>query len=170
VQTGRNYFKLCDMHASLNLRSCCVAVALALTLLDAPKGFAQGTAFSYQGQLMNNGAPATGNFDITFTLFPTNQGGSAVTGSVTNFDTAVSGGLFLCRWILGKFSAAQIIGWKLRCAPAGTAVLQHWLRASSSTQSLTPSIRPMPATPRRLRQFRRAESSGRSSRRTCPRT
>ena len=30
---------------------------------------AQGTAFTYQGQLQNNGSPASGTYNLTFTLF-----------------------------------------------------------------------------------------------------
>lgn len=55
---------------------------------------AQGTAFTYQGQLANNGLPANGSFDLTFTLFATNSAGSPFAGPVTNSATAVSNGLF----------------------------------------------------------------------------
>ena len=34
---------------------------------------AQGTAFTYQGQLQNNGSPASGAYDFTFALFTTND-------------------------------------------------------------------------------------------------
>ena len=34
--------------------------------------FAQGTAFSYQGQLQINGAPANGSYDLELTLFISN--------------------------------------------------------------------------------------------------
>jgi hypothetical protein len=56
--------------------------------------FAQGTAFTYQGQLQNNGALANGNFDLKFTLFKTNITGAAVAGPVTNSDVGISNGLF----------------------------------------------------------------------------
>lgn len=55
---------------------------------------AQGTAFNYQGHLNDGGAPATGSYDLTFTLFVTNNGGVAVAGPLTNSATAVSNGLF----------------------------------------------------------------------------
>lgn len=55
---------------------------------------AQGTAFTYQGQLQNNGAPAGGTYNLTFTLFTTNTGGTAVAGPVTNSAIAVTNGLF----------------------------------------------------------------------------
>ncbi|HTV41109.1 MAG TPA: hypothetical protein VMF08_11075 [Candidatus Sulfotelmatobacter sp.] len=55
---------------------------------------AQGTAFAYQGRLENNGTPANGNYDLTFTLYATNVGGTAVAGPVTESDTSVTNGLF----------------------------------------------------------------------------
>jgi hypothetical protein len=55
---------------------------------------AQGTAFTYQGQLQNNGALANGSFDLTFTLFNTNTSGAAVAGPVTNSGVVISNGLF----------------------------------------------------------------------------
>jgi hypothetical protein len=55
---------------------------------------AQGTAFTYQGQLDAAGTPANGSYDLTFTLFSAGSGGSAVAGPLTNSATAVSNGLF----------------------------------------------------------------------------
>jgi lysophospholipase L1-like esterase len=55
---------------------------------------AQGTAFSYQGRLNDNNAPANGAYDLTFTLYATNTGGVSVAGPVTNTATAVTNGLF----------------------------------------------------------------------------
>ena len=56
---------------------------------------AQGTAFLYQGSLSDGGQPATGSYDLTFTLFSTNNGGTAVAGPITNSATAVTNGLFM---------------------------------------------------------------------------
>jgi hypothetical protein len=55
---------------------------------------AQGTAFTYQGRLDDNGTLANGSYDIQFALYATNVTGSAVAGPVTNSATAVSNGLF----------------------------------------------------------------------------
>ncbi len=55
---------------------------------------AQGTAFTYQGRLSDNGAPANGSYDLQFTVFGALSGGSPVAGSITNSATAVSNGLF----------------------------------------------------------------------------
>ena len=76
-----------------------LAAFAALTLLSTinyqlSTCFAQGTAFTYQGQLQNNGVLANGTFNLKFTLFDTNVTGTAVAGPVTNSDVAVSNGLF----------------------------------------------------------------------------
>lgn len=72
---------------------------LALTLLCAfnsplSTAFAQGTAFTYQGQLQNDGSPANGSYDLTFTLYDVSNGGSSVSGPLTNSAVAVTNGLF----------------------------------------------------------------------------
>jgi hypothetical protein len=54
----------------------------------------QGTAFTYQGYLNNNGAPANGLYDLSFLLFTTNSGGGFVAGPLTNIATGVTNGLF----------------------------------------------------------------------------
>jgi trimeric autotransporter adhesin len=56
--------------------------------------FAQGTAFTYQGQLQNNGSPANGSYNLTFSLFNNSAGGTAVAGPVNTNGILVSNGLF----------------------------------------------------------------------------
>ena len=55
---------------------------------------AQGTAFTYQGQLQNNGSPASGTYNLTFTLFTTNIRAVAIAVPVTNNAVFVTNGLF----------------------------------------------------------------------------
>jgi hypothetical protein len=55
---------------------------------------AQSTAFTYQGRLNNGTNPANGNYDLTFSLFTTGSGGSAVAGPVTTNGVIVTNGLF----------------------------------------------------------------------------
>jgi hypothetical protein len=52
------------------------------------------TAFTYQGQLTDNGSPANGNYDLTFQLFDAATNGDAVGPILTNSATPVSNGLF----------------------------------------------------------------------------
>jgi hypothetical protein len=64
--------------------------------------FAQSTAFTYQGQLLNSNSPANGSYDLKFALFNTNSSGSAVAGPLTNSATAVTNGLFITTMDFGK--------------------------------------------------------------------
>ena len=71
-------------------------VVLVLTILDfrISIGLAQGTAFTYQGQLTENGGPARGTYDLRFTLHDLPAGGSVLRGPVTFSPTVVNEGLF----------------------------------------------------------------------------
>jgi hypothetical protein len=53
-----------------------------------------GTAFTYQGRLVDNGSPANGNYDLRFTLYNALSGGSTIGVPITSAPTAVSNGLF----------------------------------------------------------------------------
>ena len=44
--------------------------------------FAQGTAFTYQGRLTENGAPPSGAYDLQFSLCKNSDGGGLVAGPV----------------------------------------------------------------------------------------
>jgi hypothetical protein len=70
-------------------------LALVITL-SAGVGWAQGTAFTYQGRLNSSpdGSGSSGHFDFAFALYGTNSGGSMYAGPVTNFGVGVSNGLF----------------------------------------------------------------------------
>jgi hypothetical protein len=68
-------------------------IALAL-LAGVHQAAAQGTAFTYQGQLHNNGSPASGTYNLTFSLFNTNATGVPVAGPVTNNAVIITNGLF----------------------------------------------------------------------------
>jgi hypothetical protein len=55
---------------------------------------AQGTAFTYQGQLINGTNPATGNYDFRLQLYDAGTGGNLLAGPVTNVAVGVTNGLF----------------------------------------------------------------------------
>jgi len=74
-----------------NLQSLLLVLAGFASLHQAA---AQGTAFTYQGQLQNNGSPASGIYNLTFSLFNTNATGSAIAGPVTNNGVLATNGLF----------------------------------------------------------------------------
>src|SRR5262245_35912047 len=75
---------------------------LVLALLGAvASGQAQGTAFLYQGRLQQNGTPATGLFDLRFTIYDASGGVGVIAGPVTQNAIGVSNGLFTATLDLG---------------------------------------------------------------------
>ena len=77
--------------------SCAAWVMLALlsTLnFQLSTAHAQGTAFTYQGRLNNGTNPATGIFDLRFTVYDAMSGGSVAGSALTNAATPVTNGLF----------------------------------------------------------------------------
>jgi len=66
---------------------------LAGLVLAIPHARAQGTAFTYNGRLNVNGTPATGSYDLSFTLYNAATNGT-VFGALTNAATPVTNGLF----------------------------------------------------------------------------
>jgi len=68
---------------------------LILALLCFPMfGRAQGTAFSYQGHLLDNAVAANGNYDFIFALFDAEANGNQIGLDVTLDNTLVANGLF----------------------------------------------------------------------------
>jgi hypothetical protein len=76
----RKQFKLLSLMA--------LAMALSRSLM------AQGTAFTYQGILNNNGVPANGLYDIQFGAYDDPTTGNLQGGLITNTGVSVSNGLF----------------------------------------------------------------------------
>ncbi len=73
-----------------------VSTLLAFFVLNSSllKAHAQGTAFAYQGQLQNNGSPASGTYNLQFTLYTNATTGTSVAGPVTTNGVVISNGLF----------------------------------------------------------------------------
>ena len=76
-----------------------VKCAAALLVLLANFNFqlsspAQGTAFTYQCRLSDGVNPASGNYDLRFTIYDSPTGGIIAGGPLTNAPTGVSNGLF----------------------------------------------------------------------------
>ena len=69
-------------------------IALLSAVNLQPSTFAQGTAFTYQGQLSDNGTPANGSYDLTFAVFDALTMGTQVSATLTMAATSVSNGLF----------------------------------------------------------------------------
>ena len=73
----------------MRLFLCGLTLAAQATIASA-----QGTAFTYQGQLSNGGTAANGLYELTFTLYGASSGGSPLAATVTNSATPVTNGLF----------------------------------------------------------------------------
>jgi hypothetical protein len=55
---------------------------------------AQGTAFIYQGHLLDNGQPASGIYDLRFAIYDSTTNGNLIAEPMTNTAVGVSNGLF----------------------------------------------------------------------------
>ncbi|HWN94849.1 MAG TPA: tail fiber domain-containing protein [Methylomirabilota bacterium] len=55
---------------------------------------AQTTAFTYQGRLNGNGVPASGTYDLQFTVYDSSGGATIVAGPLTSSALGISNGLF----------------------------------------------------------------------------
>ena len=70
-----------------------------------------GTAFTYQGQLNDDGVPAHGSYDLEFTLYDEGSGGSAVAGPLTNSLVALSSGRFTVTLDFGEGAFSGDVRW-----------------------------------------------------------
>ena len=69
-------------------------LALLSTLNCALSALPLGTAFTYQGRLSDATNAAKGNYDFRFALYDVSDGGSPITGMLTNALAGVSNGYF----------------------------------------------------------------------------
>jgi len=88
-----------------------VLLALATLNSQLSTARAQGTAFTYQGRLNSGGSPASGSYNLTFALFATNSGGTAIAGSVTNNAVSVTNGLFTVQIDFGSGVFTGLTNW-----------------------------------------------------------
>jgi hypothetical protein len=79
----------------MNKTISCAGAALCSLFIVINSVFAQGTAFTYQGQLIAGGGPASGSYDFTFALFNNSSTNTGQVGNtLTNLDVGVTNGLF----------------------------------------------------------------------------
>ena len=69
-------------------------IAAALVFIFVAGAFAQTTAFTYQGKLLESGNPANGQRDFQFKLFDALNGGAQQGATLTLNSVAVSNGIF----------------------------------------------------------------------------
>ena len=77
------------MKTKLKPHLVCLAVLCAANFAHG-----QGTAFTYQGRLNDGANPASGSYDLKFTIFNVDTGGVQVLDPLTNSAVGVSNGLF----------------------------------------------------------------------------
>ena len=113
-----------------------------LLLLLAPAALAQDSTFTYQGQLDNNGSPASGSFDFEFRLFDADSGGSLEAGPVSVEDLTVSDGLFAAEIDFGS----SVFG-------SGDVWLEIGVREGASTAAFSTLEPRQPVTPTPLAHY-----------------
>lgn len=83
------------MKTKLQRRSLAMpALFLAMLIDPLATARAQGTTFTYQGQLRESANPASGKYDLRFVLYDALTGGTPQGGALTNTAITVSNGLF----------------------------------------------------------------------------
>src|SRR5437763_1333787 len=75
------------------------------------RALAQGTAFTYQGQLNTNGQPANGNYDFQFHLYDAPTSGNQMPVVPTSPNVAVSNGLFTTGMDFGSNVFTGTVNW-----------------------------------------------------------
>jgi hypothetical protein len=98
------------------------ALLIALPYANTTTHAAQSTAFTYQGNLSASGHPASGSFDLTFTLFNAATNGTSIGTPISVSQFPVVAGLFTIDLDFpGAFTGQQL-----------------WLEVSVGGQALTP--------------------------------
>jgi hypothetical protein len=113
-------------------RPCLLAL---LTLFCQSVTFAQGTAFTYQGRLTANGAPASGIYDFRFALYGVAAGGAPIGGPLTNSAMTVTAGVFMVTLDFGAAFDGNPRWLDISVRTNGTPTFS----ALTPRQSLTPS-------------------------------
>ncbi len=98
---------------------------------------ALGTAFTYQGRLVENGVPANGDYDFIFTLYDSPQMGSGTQIGSTILDTiTVSDGWFTAQLDFGDVYDGTALWMEVSVRPVGS--LEDYTTLSPR-QALTPT-------------------------------
>jgi hypothetical protein len=129
-----------DLRRATALRAIAFAVCLSCSAAAIAQTSPQLPDFTYQGRLTQSGAPANGNFDLTFALFDQATGGSQVGATITQNDFPVVDGIFsLSLGFPGAFTGTQLY---LQVTVEGTPLLPRQAVATApvSQFSLSGSI------------------------------
>ena len=96
---------------------------------------AQGTAFTYQGRLQNNGSPANGFYDFQFVLSNAPSGGRQIGYTVTETGIGVTNGLFTATLDFGEVFSGSALYLGVSVCSNGVGNYQNL----SPLQELTPT-------------------------------
>jgi len=111
---------------------------------------AQSTAFTYQGRLSDDGAPADGLHDMQFRLFDALAGGAQVGATACVDNVGVVDGVFTVALDFGGQFAGQERFLEIDVRPDTgldcSAVTGQWLRDGSTSNELTTEERTSSAT------------------------
>jgi hypothetical protein len=83
-------------NSAMKQKASAILCTLFAIIINSTSLHAQGTAFTYQGRLADNGVAANGTNDFTFAVFATASGGIPVAGPLKVEDVPITNGLFTC--------------------------------------------------------------------------
>jgi len=123
-------------------------------LFNAGAVLAQTTAFTYQGKLVDNGNPASGNYDLTFKLFDTATvgSGSQQGANLSLTSVAVASGVFAVQLDFGACGS---------CFNGANRFLEISVKPTSGSTFTTLSPRqPITSTPYTIKSLSAATADG----------
>src|SRR5690348_12226913 len=97
LKARRKLFSLLETnpHTTTSMRTTFkLSLLLAAVLAVQSAAHAQGTAFTYNGRLSDNGAAANANYDMTFNLYDAENGGKLIAGPLPLTPVPIVNGLF----------------------------------------------------------------------------
>jgi hypothetical protein len=97
-----------------------IAFTIFVLALSPSAVSAQSTTFNYQGRLIQNSLPATGNFDFTFALYDAESGGVLIDTQQTT-SVSVANGIFSVELDFGPAFAGPPRWLEISVKPAGDA-------------------------------------------------
>jgi hypothetical protein len=104
-----------------NAKAVLAMAVFALGLGVAANGYAQATAFTYQGRLNRSTGPVNGSYDLRFTLYTAELDGSYVVPILTNIGVNIAGGSFVTALDFGNGIFTGLDRWlEIAVRPSGT--------------------------------------------------
>ncbi|HAV61512.1 MAG TPA: hypothetical protein DCY13_04005 [Verrucomicrobiales bacterium] len=107
-------------HPSSPTTLCGLLLGVTLLTCTALTATALGTTFTYQGRLLDGGAPGNGLYDFQFTLHDGPAAGAVISSPITRDDVPVTNGLFTVELDFGPGAFDGGTRWLAMAARAGT--------------------------------------------------